>query len=115
MNKILSNPIIFVLITSLFVVFFFSLRKNEEKIKISTQSINSLQNEVKNIEAEISDAETKLTQAQSPLNKEKILRDQLLMQKEGEYVLQIPSLEKKEVKTEIIVSSPWEEWKKLIF
>lgn len=115
MNKILSNPIIIVIFTAFFILFFLSLKKNEEKIRISTQSINSLQSEVKKIEEEVSDTEDKLYQAQNPLYKEKIIRDQLLMQKEGEYVLQIPSLEKKEVKTEAITKTPWQEWMELIF
>lgn len=115
MSKFLSNPIILIFFTLIFVIFYMSLQKNEEKIKISTQSINSLETEVLDLKREVEQAEINVLNAQEPLNKEKIIRDQLLMQKDGEIILQIPEIERNEAKIEVYSTSPWEKWMELLF
>lgn len=114
-SKILSHPITIVLFSLIFVLFFISLRKNATKTKISTQNISTLENEIQSLEKKIDESQKELEIAQSPLSQEKIIRNELLMQKEGEYIVQLPELKKKEVKNEKGKTSPWEAWRELMF
>jgi len=66
---------------------FFSLRRNAAKTQISTQNISILEEEIKALETQIYKSQEMLEKANQPLNKERILRNELLMQKEGEYVV----------------------------
>lgn len=54
--------------------------------------------------------------SQSPLNQESIIRNELLMQKPGEYIVQMPDLpqpiiEKKMMEKQL---TPWEEWRQIL-
>ena len=115
MNKLIYHPIFIGLVSLLAIIFIISLNKNNQKSKLSNQSISHIQTEIDMLKIQIDTQKEKLEAVKDPLSKEKILRDQLLLKKENEYVVQIPDIEVEEdenfSKNKI---SAWEEWKKLI-
>lgn len=82
---------------------------------ISTQNISIIEDEIKALEEKINKSKEELELTKQPIYKEKIMRNELLMQKEGEYVVQLPDLEKREVENVEDDVTAWEEWGKLIF
>lgn len=89
-TKILYHPL-FILSITLFAIFFFiSLDKSGKKSQSSSQNILILENEVKQASEKLLDTEDKIAQTDSQLFLEKIVRNELLVQKPEEYILQIP-------------------------
>jgi len=116
MNKIILNPLTIIAFTILGVTLLISLRQNINKIDQSQQNMNILEQEIVKLSSEVSQTEQQLEKADDPISKEKILRNELLMQKEGEYIVQIPEVEsRKKQKADHKKTTPWEEWTKLIF
>jgi len=104
-------------LTIISVVFSISLYKSAQKTRYSTQNLQSLEEKISQMEQETIALEETLVAAQQPFNQEKIIRDELLMKKPGEYIVQIPDdltyVKKTLAQTEL--SKPWEEWKELLF
>lgn len=115
--KWFTHPITILFFTLVAVVFFFSLEQSGQKSAQSQNTVSQLTIEVEKLEAENKALEVELKQAETPLNQEKQVRDQLLMKKPGEYVVQFaqdprtkqvtPPQEEKE--------TPLAAWKRLIF
>ncbi|MFZ5376537.1 MAG: FtsB family cell division protein [Patescibacteria group bacterium] len=89
MPKILTNPFVILAITLLAITFFLSLQKSAKQATYSKQSIEQLEAEVQELEKIRDEDKKKLELADKPIAKEKIIRNELLMQKPGEYVVQI--------------------------
>ncbi len=117
MFKILFHPIGLVVATGLVVLLWVSLWANTREIKQSQDFILTLQNKVEKEKTEVFQLEEKLSQAESDYQKERIIRDELLMQKPGEYVIQVPDVAPPEVETkkEEKQPTPWEAWQTLLF
>lgn len=96
--------------------FIFSLRKNLKKINISRQNLASIKKQVTNLEQKVEHKEKKLDQAKKTYSKEKIARDELLLKKPSEYVIQLPelNLEKKELSSSS-PKKPIDQWKDLLW
>jgi hypothetical protein len=110
-----THPLVALIITLAVIVFYISLVKTERSIKSSTALLDVLQSEVREKQISLADLEAKLQQATSSANQEKIVRDQLLLQKPGEYIVQIPPLEEKVSPVERVVKkSPRQEWWELL-
>ncbi len=117
MSKLLFNPVAFLGITIVSIIFSISLYKSAQRTSYSTENLKSLEEEVLEMEAEVLALETAIEESRQPFAKEQIIRNELLMKKEGEYVIQIPDelVTKTQEIIEVEVSSPWEEWQKLLF
>lgn len=117
MSKLLFNPISFLVITIVSIIFSISLYKSAQRTSYSTENLKSLEEEVEQIEAEVLALETAIEESQQPFAKEQIIRNELLMKKGGEYVIQIPDelVNKTQEIIEVETSSPWVEWQKLLF
>lgn len=89
MGKILSHPVTMIIISLVAVVFVISLRKNTQKTDVSRQTTQSLETEVSQLSAEVIGLQNRQAQVDSEFYKEQLIRNELLMQKEGEYVLKI--------------------------
>ncbi len=117
MRSLLFHPITVVVITILALLYFFSLRSTNQRASEPSQTVNELKQEVSNLASEVSELEKRVATSQTEFAREKIIRDQLLMQKPGEYVIQVG--ENVNTAEEIAKPSPtptvWEEWKKLLF
>jgi cell division protein FtsB len=117
MFKILFHPFSLVIATIIVVLLWLSLWANTREIKQSQDFILTLQNKVENEKKEVSHLEEKLNQADSDTQKERLIRDELLMQKPGEYVIQVPEVPISEEKVQETqkITTPWEEWRTLLF
>jgi hypothetical protein len=116
MFNFLRNPLTILAFTLVFAFFFFSLRKNAKRSYISVQNVNLLENEVDQLISEVDNQKKQLEVIQQPLTKEKIVRNELLLQKPGEYVVQLPPASPTPAQNnKNSRSNPWGEWRKLLF
>jgi hypothetical protein len=117
MLKWLTHPGIVVLATILSVVFFMSLHKSGQKSANSAQTLSHQAEEIASLEEENQNYQQQLAESQSPLEQEKLIRDQLLMQKPGEYVVQIARSSENNQQTtpDIQQQTPWQAWKALLY
>lgn len=90
-RKLLYHPVTVAFITVLAVAFYFSLDKSAQKTQSSTQNIRVLEHEIDHASKEVILLEEKIQQTESLQFQEKVVRNELLLQKEGEIVLQIPT------------------------
>ncbi len=116
MSKLIFNPIAFLGITIISIVFSISLYKSAQRTGFSTENLKKLEQEVAATETEVAALETAIEESRQPLAKEKVIRNELLMKKPGEYVVQIPDKLIKSAQhiTETNILSPWEEWQRLL-
>ena len=117
MSKLIFNPITFLGITIISIIFSISLYKSAKRTSYSAENIKSIEEEVLKTEAEVLALEIAIEESQQPFIEEKIIRNELLMKKPGEYVIQIPNelIEQTQTTIEIKTLSPWEEWQQLLF
>jgi len=91
MTKWLFHPLILFALTVLAVWLYISLLQTEEKMRLSAESVTVLDQEVEHIANQVSDLEKQLSEANSPESQEQRIRDELLLKKPGEYVVQLPT------------------------
>jgi len=117
MSKIIFNPISFIGITIISIIFSISLYKSAKKTSYSAENLKKLEQEVLKTKTEVEALEVAIEESRQPFAKEKIIRNELLMKKPGEYVIQIPDelVAKTQSIAEVKILSPWEEWQKLLF
>ncbi|MBT7309208.1 MAG: hypothetical protein HN846_00620 [Candidatus Pacebacteria bacterium] len=117
MSKLIFNPITFLGITIISIIFSISLYKSAKRTSYSAENIKSIEEEVLKTEAEVLALEIAIEESQQPFIEEKIIRNELLMKKPGEYVIQIPNelIEQTQTTIEVKTLSPWEEWQQLLF
>lgn len=128
-TKILYHPIIVLTITVVAIMFFFSLDKSGKKSQNSSENIRILEYEVEQISSDIIELEEKIDLVKSDQFKEKVVRNELLLQKPGEYILQIADAENGSEQVDCIQTnldncqndkqsikkSPLLSWKELLF
>lgn len=117
MQKLLTHPLTLIICTALTIVFFISLEQSNQTVKTSITNLQALEEQNTELAAEVGALETQVAAAQTNLAKEKIIRNELLLQKEGEYVVQLPP-EDMEVASEVTADeakTPWEAWKAVLF
>ncbi len=116
MKKILYHPATALFIGILTLLILISLRSNLKKIQISKQNLEAVNAQIEQLESQIAKQEQQLELAQEPLTKEKIIRNELLMKKENEVIIQLPKvqLQPKEKKTSA-QKTAWQEWQELLF
>ncbi len=120
-TKILYHPIIILVLTIGAIMFFFSLDKSGKKIQNSSENIKILEYEVGQISNEIIELEEKIEVVESEQFKEKVVRNELLLQKPGEYVLQIANTDTVKSESEgdqklnTLPPNPIDNWFSLIF
>jgi cell division protein FtsB len=115
MSKWLYHPLAVIVFTIVITWLYASLLRTENQMRISTESVTVLDQEVNKIASEVSNLENTLLYAKSDSAQEQKIRDELLMKKPGEYVIQLPITTKTEQPT-INSSKPsaWQEWQKLL-
>lgn len=89
MRRLLTNPIILLVFILISVIFYVSLDKTGKKRAQSAEVIAEHQKEVEKAKENLRDLEAQTGIESDEFEKEKIIRDQLLMIKEGEYAVQI--------------------------
>ncbi len=117
MLRLISNPIILLIFTLLSIIFFISLDNTGKKRLQSAEIIAQNEEEIQAAGQVVRQLEEQAALAQSGFAREKIIRDQLLGVKEGEYVVQLPDLQPEEeldFATET-AETPLEQWKRLLW
>lgn len=123
-TKILYHPIFIIFVTIIAIIFFFSLEKSSKKTQSSAGNIKILEQEVKIASEKLLVIDEKIAQTQSEQFIEKIVRNELLVQKPGEYVLQIPDKHEQVdtdcytqpcTNTETVQEQPLQAWLDLLF
>jgi|GEM_PF-1275722 len=91
-KRILFHPVVIIFVFILFLLFFLSLENTRKKAyeqfiryKKHEEIIKQKQKELEQLEAEDKKLDSKFYQ-------EKVLRDELLLQKEGERIIQLPPI-----------------------
>lgn len=116
MSSLLKHPVTVVILTLLAVFYYLSLDKSARKAAVSSQTVAQLHGEMDQVQSEVAQLHSQLESANHPITQEKAIRNELLLQKPGEYILQVPDLEVLEaVQRHSEELTPWEEWKKLLF
>jgi cell division protein FtsB len=121
-QEILELPLVAVLIGFLAILLILSLQENKNKSLIDSDNLQQNQENIELLEKKVKEKEEFLQQAQDDLYKEKLIRDELVKNKEGEIVVQIPSEDFeaiKETKQEALDKSNckvqnWSTWWKLL-
>jgi len=116
-SKIIFHPLTAVVLT---IVSIFILMQNHQKLKrldIARKNIQQAKQEVKAVEEELLQVEAALEAAQEPLTQETLLRDSLLMQREGELVIKLPEINivEEESEREQIDEDNWRAWMEVVF
>lgn len=116
MRNLLKHPAIVLLVTILAVLYYLSLDSSARKADVSSETVGILEQEVDKMASDVSVLEKRLETADTPLAKEKVVRNEMLMKKEGEYVLQLPEIESSEPAPEVQQDkTPWQEWQEILF
>ena len=112
MVRLLFHPFTLILATLMVILLIFLLRQTINKTRISPEQKTVLQQEVFKMTREISQLEAEKRLAQHPYTQEKILRNELLLQKPGEYILQVPPVSPLPLPSPVPSPSvtPWQEW-----
>lgn len=115
--RILYSPLVAAIITGIAGTICVSLYINGYRIKQSTSSVERLEAEVATIEQSVNAIEQEAREATSAAAKERLYREQLLLQQPNEYIVQVPDLPlpTPDPIVEPISERPWEQWKKLLF
>lgn len=117
MLKLLYQPLVVAIITLLTLILCVSLYLSSTQLRSSSQKVAALQADVAKEQVVRDQLAEKLNETQKPSSQEKIIRDELLMQKPGELVVQMPELPAVTVEPAVSEErqSAWEEWRKLLF
>ncbi len=117
MGKVFSHPLFIIAFCLVCVVIVIGLRKTSEKTDLSAQTIEKLETEVAQVATEVTDLRTEAAFSQTDFAKEQIARNELLLQKPGEYVIQVvkPESTQEVVAEKETKLSPWDEWKRVLF
>jgi cell division protein FtsB len=116
MKSLLFHPLTLVAYTVLIVFIIISMHQTVDQIQQSTETTSILDQEIQEIATEVSQLELAVEVAQSDLTKEQIARDELLLKKDGEIVLQLPKIELPTQRTAShSAKTPRQEWWELVF
>lgn len=116
MQKILSHPLVMLLTLILAGAILFSLQGTKQKTERGGEVVEKNQATVDELRQTADQLRNQLEESQSTFEKEKVLRDELLEQKEGEVVIQLPAI------TPIVSPSPtptptltpWQQWRGIL-
>lgn len=115
--KLLYNPITLVVITILAIVTFIQLDQTTKKSQFSHIQVAEKEKIVQNMADKVSSLEEQFSEVNSDFYKEKVVRDELLLQKENEIILKLPELiqnKKNELNNEVIISN-FAQWQALFW
>lgn len=116
MRQILLNPITLGVFTIGIAVGIYSLNHTTREIQDSAATIHGLDQEINQTKSEIDKLHQELSRAGTPLAQEVIIRDELLMQKPGEIVVQLPELPASPPPDTMLATEllPWQQWLALV-
>lgn len=92
-RQLLEHPLMIVLISFLAVLLMLSLQESKRKALLDSNNLEQNRQNIELLEKNVADKEAFFKQTQSDLYKEKILRNELIKNKQGETVIQIEKTE----------------------
>lgn len=118
-KRLLYHPLTAIIITILVGLFVLSLQKTRQKSDKADLVIKEWEQKIARQELELKQLEGNLSQEKLDFEREKMLRDELLLQKEGEIIFQLPpasgdAASSQEV-LELNATTPWQEWQIILF
>lgn len=116
MSQIVYHPTFVFGITLVVIAICTTLFLNAREIKKSSELSTHLQSQVNQKKSELERLKIKADASKNPYNQESIVRDELVMQKSGEYLVQMPDLPQPIIDQTVIRKqrSPWEEWRQIL-
>jgi hypothetical protein len=119
---ILEQPLMVVLISALAILLILSLQESKKKALIDGKNLEQNQENIALREEKVAEIEKLYEQSKNDLYKEKILRNELIKNKQGEILIQIPETEFKQNTTEEAALDKtdnklqnWNAWWQLLF
>ena len=104
-RSFLAQPLVMIVISLLCVLLILSLRESSRKAQLSKANLEENQANIGQLEAQYQAKLDLLEQSQNDLYKEKIQRNELLQQKDGEITLQLPDIKLSETNSASTVTS----------
>lgn len=113
----LRHPIAILAFTLFSGLFSLSLYSSWRQNQASGGQVHQLEQQVAQMTQEVASLETEVATASNSATQEKIIRDQLLMQKAGEQVMQIPEITNEAQNYSLVSPSPkpWDEWQEVLW
>lgn len=116
MRKLLSHPVVMlfsIVVVGLIIV---SLQFSKDQVSRRAAIVASQEESLEKIQTEVAELEARLEQSSDPFYQEKVLRDELLLQKDGEIVIQIPREQLPEIvrPSATPTQTPWESWRQIL-
>jgi flagellar basal body-associated protein FliL len=117
MLQLLKHPLVLLLCGIGVIVFYFSLNATADKRAQSAAVLQQSEKELVLMQKQVEDLEKIAISSQTDAAQDKIIRDELLLQQNGEFVVMIVDLPKQEeiVEIEKPALTPWQEWRELLF
>jgi len=115
LKKIILNPLILLLLSVACFLFVVTQKKDTKKIDQTLENKEKLIQEINSVENEIIDYQKKLSPEYEKKVVETIMRDELLMQKDGEIIIQLPPITVQPTKAPVApTKSVKNEWLELL-
>lgn len=116
MRKLLSHPFILILACIVVALLLISLQLKKSQVARRAQIVASQEESLQQLRSDVAGLESQLEASSDPFYQEKVLRNELLMQKEGEIVVQIPSeqLPIRPQPTPTPTNTPWQAWQQTL-
>ncbi|KUK79814.1 MAG: hypothetical protein XD95_0100 [Microgenomates bacterium 39_7] len=115
-NEILVHPITIIIISALVVSAIAGLRTRLKSLELSEQNIKLEQEEGQRLTSELHALDSQIERSSQPLAKERLIRNELVQQIEGEIVLKLPDVQiSQDIQHDQTELSNWEKWMELIF
>lgn len=110
-----THPFTMIVFTIVVTWLYASLLRTEGAMRTSTESVAVLDQEVAQIASEVSALDSELALAKSSDAQEQRIRDELLLKKPGEYVIQLPAIEQQTTQvSKKTPLTPWQKWQKVL-
>lgn len=115
--RILYSPLAALIFTVIAGIICVSLYMNGRRIQQSASTVQKMELEVASIEAKVNLVESSALEATSATAKERIFRNELLLQRPNEYIVQVPDqpLPTPEPSPQSTPLTAWQQWQKLLF
>jgi hypothetical protein len=116
MPRLFYHPFVLSLVTLVAIGLWISFYLNSREIGQSSVLVDTFQNQITQQEKAVADLEQQLEQSKNPTKQEAIIRNELLMQKPGEYMIQMPEVEITPTPTASTNSyqTPWQKWQVIL-
>ncbi len=116
LSQIVYHPTFVFGITLVVFAICISLFLNSREIRSSSNLVTNLRSQVEQKQQEYNKVKEQASNAQTPFNQESIMRNELLLQKQGEYIVQMPDLPEPIMSISVTQKqlSPWEEWRQVL-